>query len=288
MFKTIIGQGGFGTVYAIEGNPSICVKVSNKKNNCRAWSDEYKKIKKIHSILDTNKIYRNLKFIRIIEPLHYYEKKDGNCFMILNRIYNPSEKNDKIIPTMSYSYKTTKSLSLLPQSQSLSLYKPRSLNSLGKIDKNKDTYKSDLTIHALFGEIHSNTYKSSLRGKFIGLDLLSNYFTKDEIEKVSYELGQVMALLHFIAHNDALDIELYLGREYKTRKPRIYISDFDLSNEIKNYDDETIDKLCWCFQAMPYFPSLNSSEKLYELFKEGYKNVAKNDDIVEKIFDCYS
>ena len=145
-----------------------------------------------------------------------------------------------------------------------------------------------MTLNALFGETHSNTYKSSLRGKFIGLDLLSNYFTKDELEKVSYELGQAMALLHFIARNDALDIELYLGREYKTRKPRIYISDFDLSNDIKNYDDETIDKLCWCFQAMPYFPSLNSSKKLYELFKEGYKNVAKNDEIVEKIFDCYS
>ena len=97
-----------------------------------------------------------------------------------------------------------------------------------------------------------------------------------------------MALLHFVAKNDANDVELYLGREYNTKKPRIYISDFDMSNNIIDYDDITIDKLCWCFQAMPYFPSRNSSDKLYELFKEGYKKIANNDEVVEKIFDCYS
>lgn len=293
VLKNIIGQGGFGTVYGIDELPSVCVKVSNKKNNCRAWSDEYKKLKKIHSILDTNKSYKNLKFVRIIEPLHYYEKKDGNCFMVLNRIYNPYEKKymdikkSKSYATLSRtrSYKLSKS-SKSPISPSLEL--SRSVSDLGKKYKNIDNYKNDLTIHSLFGEIGSETYKSSLRGKFIGLDLISTYLTDSEIEKISYELGQVMALLHFVAKNDATDIELYLGREFKTKKPRIYISDFDMSNDIIDYDDDTIDKLCWCFQAMPYFPSTSSSDKLYELFKEGYRKIANNDEVVEKIFDCYS
>lgn len=258
MFKNIIGKGIFATVYGLDKNPYICIKKTNKKNNCSNWSNEYNKIRNIHKILDGNKKYKNLKFIKIIDPLYYYETKDGNFYMGLNRIYNP------------YKIKELKFI----RSKHL-------LSSCNKLHKNY------LTINALFGETNASYYKSSLRGKFIGLDEILKYYNNDEIKKVSYELGKAMALIHFIAKNDATNIELYIGREYGTRITKIYICDFDLSNEITHFDNYTIDKICWCFDAMPYFPSSTSNKNLYNLFKKGYKKIANNDEIVEKIFNIY-
>ena len=36
-----IGRGGYGTVYEVKGDPSLCVKMSHKKmEGCRKWSNE--------------------------------------------------------------------------------------------------------------------------------------------------------------------------------------------------------------------------------------------------------
>ncbi len=238
-----LGKGGFGTVYSLKTNPSLCVKKSNKKSNCRTWSDEYNKIKNIHKILETNKTYNNFKYVKIIKPVQFIEQSDGDCFMIMNRIYRPS----------------------ILQSPQL-----------------------NVTIQTLFGEKHS-TLPISKRGEFIGLDILSKIFTIDQLKNIVAELGIVMALIHFVARNDAYDIELYLGIEYETKKLRIYIADFDLSENITNYTDDIIkNRICWALEAMPYFPTNYNTPELYNIFKRAYKRTAKNDTVVEKIFQCYS
>jgi hypothetical protein len=284
-----LGEGGFGTVYAVAEDPDYCVKISNKNNNCRVWKNEYEKIMDIHSKLRDNETFKNLKYVRLIYPTNFIEGKNGDCYMFMNRIYRP--KVDKTSSShTSHSSPSPSISSALLKSASLSLSSPSSplKNSPSPRNNSPSFAKYDKkTLHSLFGEKRS-TYKTSERGEFIGINILQKLFSLDEIKKVAYELGKMMALLHFVSKNDAVDVELYVGVEYKTRKTRIYISDFDLSEKINDYTDEVIeDRMAWSLSAMPYFPSLDSSKLLYEYFKRGYKKVANNDEVVEKLFSIY-
>jgi hypothetical protein len=144
------------------------------------------------------------------------------------------------------------------------------------------------TLHSLLGK---NTIDIVFkgRGQFIGLAELQQYLTYQELEEVSLELGIAMALIHFVAKNDAYDIEVFLGREYNSKKLRFYIADFDLTEEIQEYDDTTvIDRIAWSLSAVQYFPTKTSDENLYKLFKTGYISVAGDTSIVKSIFDEYN
>ena len=124
------------------------------------------------------------------------------------------------------------------------------------------------------------------RGEFIGLKEIREYLPEDDIEIACHELGMMMALIHFVGKNDAYDIEVFLGKELYSKKCRFYIADFDLSEEIKQYDSETIERISWSLDAVPYFPN-DSNKKLFELFKSGYSKIAQNPELVEKIFENY-
>lgn len=241
-----IGKGGFGTVYAIVNKPNLCVKKTNKKSNCRLWRNEYDNIMNIHKRLADNKLFNKLKYVQIIKPIQFIENTNGECYMIMNRIYRPTEPiNTQEIP-------------------------------------------SEPTINALFGMKKNNQYKKSERGEFYGLDKLNTIFNEKQMANVINELGIIMDLFHFEAKIDAFDIELYVGLEYDTKTPCIYISDFDLSENIVDYTDTIIeDRICWGLEAMPYFPTANSNESQYNIFKNAYKKTANNDEIVNKIFSCY-
>jgi hypothetical protein len=141
------------------------------------------------------------------------------------------------------------------------------------------------TIHAQLG-CNSCSLVHKGRGEFIGLNEIRKYLPEDEIEIACHELGMMMALIHFIGKNDAYDIEVYLGKKKNSKKCRFYIADFDLSEEIKQYDPETIEKICWSLDAVPYFPT-NNNKKLFDLFKTGYSKIAKNPDLVDEIFKNY-
>lgn len=275
-----IGKGGFGTVYTMKDNPQLCIKKSNKKSNCRVWSNEYHKIIKINEILSKNTYYKRLKYVKIIKPTQFIEESSGDCFMIMNRVYRPIN----ILSPTDY-----KSLTLSPSTPSVIHSKtPENKNSQKKYD-DLDTDSIKPTLQALFGMKKNNQFKKSQRGEFIGLDKLQSIFNENELKTIAAELGIMMALLHFIAKNDAFDIELYVGTDYMDKKLKIYISDFDLSEEILEYTDDIIeDRICWSLQAMPYFPSLSSNEALYTFFQKGYRKIAKNNEIVDKIFDCYT
>lgn len=125
------------------------------------------------------------------------------------------------------------------------------------------------------------------RGEFIGLKEIREYMSDEDIEIACHELGMMMALIHFVGKNDAYDIEVFLGKELHSKKSRFYIADFDLSEEIKKYDDETIKRMAWSLDAVPYFPNESNNKKLFDLFKSGYSKIAQNPELVEKIFENY-
>lgn len=129
------------------------------------------------------------------------------------------------------------------------------------------------------------------RGEFIGLEQIEKIIDAKDLDIVSYELGVLMGLIHFVGKNDAYDVELYMGKDGNSRKCRFYLADFDLSEEYKTLSPPIIQRLTWSLDAVPYFPTDDSNPELFKKFKQGYLESAQlaniSDDIVEQIFENY-
>ena len=117
------------------------------------------------------------------------------------------------------------------------------------------------------------------RGQFIGLKQIKEYVDIDTIPKIVYELGKVMGLIHFKGKNDAYDMEVFLGKEEHSKICRFYIADFDLSEEIKEYDKETIKRIEWSLSAIEFFPNKDTDDEYLQLFLNGYLEIAAENDI---------
>jgi len=113
--------------------------------------------------------------------------------------------------------------------------------------------------------------------------------SKEDFKQACYELGILMGLIHFTARNDAYDVEVFLGKEANTRKPRFYLADFDQSETISNFEDpQVIERLTWSFDAVPYFPRNSCDPAMFEIFKQGYLAASnRNTHIVDKVFEDY-
>ena len=128
------------------------------------------------------------------------------------------------------------------------------------------------TIHPLFG-LKSIKYKDTHRGLFIGLDELYGencmFHGLEPATVFIEELGRVMAKLHYEVKNDGFDIELFLSSRVDdiNKSTRVYIGDFDLSETITEYNDYYIERMVWCFQAVPYFPT---EGELFDVFSSAY------------------
>ena len=230
-----LGRGGYGTVFALNENPNFVVKISSKKSNCRAWSDEFRKIKNAMFQIENDPYYKKLKHVEILEPTEFLENEDGLCFMIMPRIYRPD-------------------------------------NNVGP------------TLQALFGEKNTDViYKG--RGQFIGLKQIEDIIGERNVNKFVYELGIAMGLIHFVGKNDGYDVEVFLGVEYNSKKCKCYIADFDLTESVKTFDKETLERILWSLEAVQYFP-LFSDRKLFDIFIKGYTEVGIESGINSDILDC--
>jgi hypothetical protein len=124
------------------------------------------------------------------------------------------------------------------------------------------------------------------RGEFIGLKEILEYVSVDEVLKACYDLGILMGLIHHIGRNDAYDVEVYLGKEANSKKCRFYVADFDLSEQVKEYDEDTIERMIWSLDAVPYFPREVVDISMFKVFREGYEKVVPV-DIAAKVFEGY-
>lgn len=124
------------------------------------------------------------------------------------------------------------------------------------------------------------------RGQFVGLKQIKPLFEEDDLEKACYELGVMIGLIHYVGKNNALDTELFLGREYKYSKYRFYIADFDLTTEIKQFNDKTIEELRSSLSDIPYYPKPSVNRKLFTLFYNGYCAIVPS-SLAERVFIDY-
>jgi hypothetical protein len=137
------------------------------------------------------------------------------------------------------------------------------------------------TLQAYLDEPSAN-YIYPGRGEFIGLEQVRQYVSDQDLKRGVFELGLLLGLIHFVGRNDAYDLEVYLGKEYTTKKARFYISDFDQSEKIDNFNDDEIERMQWSIIALPYFPT-NHSLELYQLFRQGYYLIVPA-QIADKVF----
>jgi len=105
------------------------------------------------------------------------------------------------------------------------------------------------------------------RGLFLGVQELiaENIFNPGNINRYMHELGILMARLHYRIKNDGYDLELFISKEED--KIIIYVGDFDRSEFYEEVDKERIDRLCWSFAAVEYFPGKG---ELYSIFSDSY------------------
>lgn len=92
--------------------------------------------------------------------------------------------------------------------------------------------------------------------------------------------------VHYIGKNNAIDTEVFIGREFRHRKIRFYIADFDLSSEIKDFNKKTIEEMRSSISDIPYYPKQKVNKKLYKLFYNGYCSVVPL-DIAIQVFSDY-
>lgn len=125
------------------------------------------------------------------------------------------------------------------------------------------------------------------RGEFVGLAEIREYVSQKDMVRACRELGVMMGLIHHVGKNDAYDVELFLGKEAHTKKCRFYLADFDLSEQVKSYDDAaTMGRITWSMDAVPYFPRPSCDTVLYDVFRKGYETMT-TPEIAARIFENY-
>jgi hypothetical protein len=138
------------------------------------------------------------------------------------------------------------------------------------------------TLQAQFG-VKSCSLIHKGRGEFIGLKEIkshlglpnSNNNSNDTLIQYTKDLGKMMAHIHYLGKNDAYDIELWLGTTSIQQQPKLYIADFDLTETITDFTDkETLGRMLWSFDAVPYFPIPSVNQRLFKEFKEAYITTA--------------
>jgi hypothetical protein len=229
-----LGRGGFGIVYEKKDNPSIAIKVSDK-TIINSCRTWSNEYNKIKEIIQHIENHKSYKKLEKVQLLDplKFSETSSVCYMLLPRVYRPQEKRSKSSKSSDIPY---------------------------------------YTVHALFGE--TSLQKKYLgRGEFIGLREIAGYVSKEDIKKMVEELGIMLALIHYIAKNDACDIEVFLGRDATSKKLKLFIGDFDKVSNIETFTQHTIDNLVWCMEAVEYFPKKEVDEELYTLFKEGYLSI---------------
>lgn len=272
-----LGRGGYGTVYAIKDNSKLCVKISNKNGtNCRKWSNEFIKITSMISLLKDNQEYNKIKRVKIVIPSEFLEYNNNNtCYMKLPRIYRPNKDNNK--PTIQAQLGVL-SLNLIHKSRG---------EFIGLIQIKE--YLNN-AIRTNVNAVNNNNTNANANANAA----IENNNVDDILNTVCIELGKMMALIHYLGKNDAYDIELYFGKEYNGKILKFYIADFDLTENITKYDTETIERIAWSLDAIPFFPLKSVDENLYNIFKNAYSTTASSVsseptiiEIVKEVFKNY-
>lgn len=147
--------------------------------------------------------------------------------------------------------------------------------------------KHNKSIHATFGDTFTEVSLHLSRGYYYGLKELEKHLSN--VSEYIFQLGQMMATLHYILLNDGYDIEVIVGYEHNSDVPRLYIIDFDLSKTITEFDSGTIKRIVDGLTSVPYFPYADDPN--WKIFSDGYLSIAEKEDyseVAEQVLSKYA
>lgn len=156
--------------------------------------------------------------------------------------------------------------------------------------------KTTTVIQPLFGE--NETFKHDpKRGYYISIDLLirEHDMLLIDLKNIIVDLAKFLANMHFKAKMDGNDIEFFLSFDKQTKKPIIIVADFDLVENITNYDKDIIDNIIWGMTNIEFIPLPFVSkgiDKLFKIFSDNYIETASKynkkevaEQIITRIID---
>lgn len=102
-------------------------------------------------------------------------------------------------------------------------------------------------------------------------------------------MGQLLSLIHHVGKIDAYDVKLFVGKAGgEGAVNKLWLTDFDLSQEYDNIDKDVIERLTWSMDAVPYFPTEQSDPELLKTFIRGYASIIPDQpQLVKEIFENY-
>lgn len=250
-----IGDGGFGSVYGIKDNFDLAAKKSIRED-FRSLYVEYKKSEEISSSLCSNEDYNSLVLASFLSPIGFQHsnKENEQCFTIMPRIFPPSS-DDSDLKKLFYG-------------------------------------RPGMTVQTVFGRKDSDakvSADSKTRGNIVGKESVRKYWEtiygpkESHLNKAYYELGKLLALIHFVARYDGYDLEVYLGHKRGDEGLKFYIADFDQFEKVTEFSKEALDRMSFSIGAVAYFPSPNDDEEkiCYEEFRRGYMEIGQKQGVGE-------
>ena len=142
--------------------------------------------------------------------------------------------------------------------------------------------KTTTVIQPLFGE--NDKFKHDpKRGYYVSIDILirENNILLSDLKNIIVDLAKFLAKMHFKAKMDGNDIEFFLSYDKQTKKPIIIVADFDLVENITNYDKDIKDKIIWGMTNIEFIPMPFVSkgiDKLFKIFSTNYIKTAEKYD----------
>eukprot|EP00961_Rhodomonas_salina_P032154 433537-Rhodomonas_salina.1 len=223
-----VGRGGFGIVYAVKDHENLVIKVSKQGNSCEKWKDEKKLVDFFVKKIrkETPIQLSEISLVELQIPL-YMREVDSVCGMVMRRVFP--------IPELLQKFGDEKSR------------------------------KTCAMVHPMLGTADMLLNVEG-RGLMLGLKNLVEFFDRSYIEELTGQLGKMVSLVHFVGKNDLYDIEIFLGTEYPKKHIKMHLSDYDLSENYEELNDNTIERIKWSLEAVPYFPCRDCDEKLFNIF----------------------
>lgn len=263
--KIIIGSGGSGEISTTSINSSFVTKTSYSYGRNMLISKEYEILTEIYNCFNrySQEFEPNLiNNIKIPEPISLEElsnenEEEGNKTIIKMERFFPVEKNQEISTQI---YLGKNNYDLIQRHDSINIIKG---HNLGYIET-----KKLLTKYNPFTSPFKKKFKRKL----------------SSMASLYYNLGSIMAIIHFYAQYDGLDIEICLTREsINSKELKIGVIDFNFCNQISKYlnnnRQKAIDKIIIAMNNEPFFP--NPDQKEFKYFRDAYIMIAKNLEFME-------
>ncbi len=83
-FRTVLGEGGYGTVITTDDYPSLALKISKEINVCPEWTQEYDVQNMIYENYDSRG-----RTVRVARPLQFAYIEGKRCYILMQRVCSP-------------------------------------------------------------------------------------------------------------------------------------------------------------------------------------------------------